>query len=110
MTRQHGLINRCNLVGKWINEGGMDGKHRVKKMGKTDAMRFRYQAEHGSIAVETPGTSLFHQIKSGLVVTIEQFVRHLTGGSLVGKFKGLAVPGRDKLSQKWSSRSEPLQG
>jgi len=58
-------------------------------MGKADPLGFGDQAEQIAVAVETPGATLFHQIKSNFIVAIEELVGHLSGGCLVGELKGL---------------------
>jgi len=84
LTRQHGLVNGGNLVRQWVNNRGVDGEHRVEEVGKADAVRFGNQTEQRSVAVETPGAALLHEIETWLVVSIEKFVCHLARGRLVG--------------------------
>ena len=40
----------------------MDGEHRIEEVRKADAMCFGDQAEQGAVAVETPGSALFHRL------------------------------------------------
>jgi hypothetical protein len=35
---QHGFIHRSNLVWQGLHQRGVDSKHRVEQMGKTDAV------------------------------------------------------------------------
>ena len=87
LARQHGFVNRGDLVRQWLDDRGVDRQHRIEQVRKTNALRFGDQAEQRSVAVEAPGTAFFHQFKARLVVAIEQFVRHLAGGGLVGELK-----------------------
>lgn len=56
-------------------------------MRQSDALRFGDQAEERPVAVEAPRASVFYDFKSGLVVTVEQFVGDPAGGRLVGQLK-----------------------
>ena len=91
LPRQHGLIDRRDLVWQRINNRGMDSEHRVEEVRKADAMCFGDQAEQGAVAVKTPGAALLHEIETWLVVSIEKLVCHPAGGRLVGKFEGLGT-------------------
>jgi len=69
----------------------VDGKHRVEEVGKADAMSLGDQAEHGAVAVKTPGPTSLGEIEALFIISIEQFVCHFAGGRLVGKFEGLGA-------------------
>ena len=74
-----------------VHDGGVDRQHRVEEVREADALRLRDEAEQRTVAVETPRPALLHELEPGLIVAIEQFVRDLAGGRLVGEFEGLGA-------------------
>ena len=91
LARQHGLVDGGDLVRQRFDDGGVDREHRVEEMRETDALRLGDETEQRAVAVEAPRPTLLHQFEPGLVVPIEQFVRHLAGGRLVGQLEGLGA-------------------
>ena len=88
---QHGLVDGRDLVRQRVNHRGMDRQHRVKQVGKPDSLRFGYEAKQRAIAVEAPWPALLYQVEPGFGVAIQQLVRKLAGGCLVGQFKRLGA-------------------
>jgi hypothetical protein len=58
---------------------------------EANSLRLGDQAEQCTVAVETPRTALLHQVEPRLIVTIEQFVRHLAGWRLVSELERLGA-------------------
>ena len=54
-------------------------------------MRLGDEAEQRAVAVEAPRPALLDQFESRFVVAIEQLVRHLARGRLVGEFERLGA-------------------
>ena len=67
----------------------MNREHRIEQMGQANTMGLGDQPEKRPIAVEAPGPALLHHLQARLVVAVEQLVRHLALGCLVGEFKRL---------------------
>ena len=40
LARQHGFVDRRDLVRERINDRGMHGQHRIEQVGEADALRF----------------------------------------------------------------------
>ncbi len=91
LARQHGLVDRGDLVRQGIDDGGVHRQDRVEQVGQPNAMGLRHQAEKGAVAVEAPGSALFHQLQAGLVVAVKQFIGDLTRRGLVGQLQGLGA-------------------
>jgi hypothetical protein len=67
----------------------MHRQHRVEQVGEANAVRLRHQAEQGAIAIEAPGTALFNQLQTGLIVAVEQLASDLAGWGLVVQLQRL---------------------
>jgi hypothetical protein len=52
---EHGLVDGGDLVGRRIDQRGVDRQDGIEQMGQADAMGFRDQPEQGAVAVEAPG-------------------------------------------------------
>ena len=70
LARQHGFVDRRNLVRQRLDEGRVHGEHRVKQMRQADTMRFGHQPEQMAIAVKAPGAALLDHFKARFVVAI----------------------------------------
>jgi hypothetical protein len=78
---------------KWFDHRGVDREHRVEEMCEMDTQGLGGQPEQRAVAIETPRTPLFDDIKVRLSVAVEKLARHLSGGVLVGQLNGVgAVP------------------
>ena len=89
LTRQHGLVDRCDLVWQRLDIGGMHRQYRIEKVGKPNALGFRDETKECSVAVEAPRSTLLDDFKPGFVMLVKEFVGNLAGCSLVGKLQGL---------------------
>jgi len=58
---------------------------------EADALRLGDQAEERAVAIEAPRPALLHDLESRLVMPVQQFVGHLTGGRLVGELDGFGA-------------------
>jgi hypothetical protein len=87
LARQHGFVDRGDLVRQRINERGVHRQHGIEEMRKPDALGLRHEAKERAIAVEAPRPTLLDEFEARLVVAVEQFVRHLAGSRLVGQFQ-----------------------
>ena len=93
LARQHGFIDRGDLVRQRIDHRGVHREHGVEQMREADALRFGDQAEERAVAVEAPGPPLLHNFDASFVVTVEQLVGHRARGGFVGEFqRSLAEP------------------
>ena len=93
LARQHRLVDRRDLVRQRLDERGVDGQHRIEEMREADALRLGDQPEERAVAIEAPGAALLDDLEARLVVAVEELVRDLAVGCLVGEFQGLgAVP------------------
>lgn len=70
LAREHFAVHCGDLMGEWLNKGAMDGQERIEEIRKTDAIRFRSQAEARPIAVKTPGTARRSNLNGSLPVAI----------------------------------------
>src|ERR1051326_5508453 len=61
----------------------MHGQHWIKQMCKTDPMRLGNEPKQSPIAIEAPGSTQLNNLNPRLVVTVEKFIRHLTGRRLI---------------------------
>ena len=58
-------------------------------MSESNAVGFRDQAEQAAVAVKTPRTALLDDLKSRLVVAVQQLVRDSAAGIFVCEFERL---------------------
>ena len=91
LARQHGLVDGRDLVRQRLDDRGVDRQHRVEQVREADALRLGDEAEQRAVAVEAPRPALLHELEARLVVAIEQLVRHLAGGRLVGELERLGA-------------------
>ena len=91
LARQHRLVDRRDLVRQRLDERGVDREHRVEEVRQADAVRLGDEAEERAVAVEAPGPALLDDLEARLVVAVEQLVRDLAGGVLVGQLERLGA-------------------
>ena len=60
----------------------MDGQNWIEKMGESDAVRFRNQAEKTTVAVKTPRPALLDDLQTRLIVAVKQLVGDFSAGDL----------------------------
>ena len=93
LAREHRLVNSGNLMGKRVNERGMNRQHRVEEMGEPDTVGLGDEAKEVAIAIKAPGTTNAHQIEGRLTLAIEQ---HRVGSAMcifIGQLNGItAIP------------------
>src|SRR3954464_10568233 len=68
---------------QWLDQRSMHGQHWIKQMCKTDPMRLRNEPKQSPIAIEAPGSTQLNNLNPRFVVTVEKFIRHLTGRPLI---------------------------
>ena len=91
LARQHGLVDGRDLVRQRVDDGGMDRQHRVEEVRQAYALCLGDQSKQRTVTVKTPRPALLHELEPWLVVPIEQFVRDLAGGRLVGELECLGA-------------------
>ncbi len=91
LARQHRLVDGRDLVRQRLDDRGVDRQHRVEEVREANALGLGDQAEQRAVAVEAPRPALLDQVEPRLVVAIEQLVRHLAGGRLVGELERLGA-------------------
>ena len=79
LARQHCVVDRRDLMRQRLDHRGVDRQDGIEQVCKPDAVRFGDEAEKRAVAIETPGATLFDHIEAGLIVAVEQLVRHLAG-------------------------------
>jgi len=67
----------------------MNGKDRIKKVCKPDAVGFRNKAKKTPVSIETPRTTLLNNLKARFVMAIKEDIGHTAGRILVGELKCL---------------------
>ena len=74
LARQHGFVDRRDLMRQRVDEGRMDGQHRIEQVGQADAVGLGHQSVQGPVAVETPRPASRHDLQARLVVPVEDFI------------------------------------
>jgi hypothetical protein len=72
LTGEHPLVNACNLVGKGINNGRVNGKQRIKEVGQPNSVSFRSETEEISVSLEAPDETWLNKRKFRLALAIEE--------------------------------------
>ena len=54
LTRQHGFVDSGDLVGQWLDVGGVHRHHRVEQVGQMDAVGLQGQLEVGTRCIKRP--------------------------------------------------------
>ncbi len=94
LARQHRLVDRGDLVGQRLHEGGVDREQRIEQVGEADAVGFSNEAEGRAVAVEAPRPADLDDLQARLVVAVEDLVRHPPVGPAVNEGQRVrAVPG-----------------
>jgi len=68
LAGQHGFIDRRDLVRQRVDEGSVDGQHRIKQVGEPDAVRLGHQPVQRAVAIKTPRPARSHDFQTGFVV------------------------------------------
>lgn len=89
LLRQHGFVDRRDLVRQRVHERCMHGEHRIEQMRQVDTVCLGDKAEQFSVAIETPRATVLDDLESRLVVAIENFIGHAAVGSTVDEGEGV---------------------
>jgi hypothetical protein len=91
---EHLTVDSSDLVGKRVDQRGVDCEDRVEQVSEADAPGLGDQPEHRSVPIEVPGTALGHNFEGGLPVAVEDLTAQLAGAVFVGDLQRRgAVPG-----------------
>lgn len=110
LARQHGLVDRCDLMRQRIDDGGVDRQHRIEQVGEANALGLGDEAEESAIAVEAPGPALLDKVEAGLIVAIEQLVGYLARRRLVGELERLGAEPLDADHGNQGIGQDPTNG
>jgi len=61
LTRQHGLVDGCDLVRERFHQRCVDRENGVEEVREADAVRLGYEPEELSVAVETPRSAFLDE-------------------------------------------------
>ncbi|MGH9381613.1 MAG: hypothetical protein ACRD2Z_13515 [Thermoanaerobaculia bacterium] len=59
------VVDGDDLVGKRLDEGGVDGEHRVEEVGEPDALSLGGELEEVTVAVEAPAGAGGDDVEAG---------------------------------------------
>ena len=89
LAGQHGLVDRSDLVGKGLDQGGVNREKGIEEVGETDALGLGDEAEEAAVSVEAPGARLGDGLERGFVGPVEDPGPHAALRDPVGDLDGV---------------------
>src|SRR5690606_20501817 len=81
------------LVRQRLDERGMNGQHRIEKMGQVNPIRLGGQSEEGTVGIESPGLFSGDDLQVRLAAAKQQLDARLAVGALINELnRGGASP------------------
>ena len=110
LARQHGFVDRGDLVRERVHVRGVDGHHGVEEKGEVDALGLDGELEGFAVAVEGPGALLGGKGDRGLVGPSKQALLEGAVGRLVDDLHRAFGDGNDGDNRGDRRRFEAGEG